>query len=134
MSEQNKAIARRIFDEVASKGNLDVIDELVSPNHVYHSDPELSGIEGQKKLVTTYRTAFPDLILTVQDQIAEGDKVVTRFTAQGTHKGDLMGTPPTGKQVTATPISIMRFADDKVVEEWELVDEMGMMRQLGLME
>ena len=134
MSEQNKAIARRIFDEVASKGNLEVIDELVSPNHVYHSDPELSGIEGQKKLVTRYRTAFPDLVLSVQDQIAEGDKVVTRFTAQGTHRGDLMGTPPTGKQVTATAISIMRFVDNKVVEEWELVDEMGMMRQLGLIE
>ena len=81
-----------------------------------------------------YRTAFPDLVLTVQDQIAEGDKVVTRVTVQGTHKGDLMGTPPTGKQATATAISIMRFADNKVVEEWELVDEMGMMRQLGLVE
>ena len=134
MSEQNKATARRIFDEVASKGNLGVISELVASNHVYHSNPQLSGIDGQKKMVTMYRTAFPDLELTVEDQIAEGDKVVSRITIRGTHKGDLMGTPPTGKHVTITAISIMRFADNKVVEEWELVDEAGMMQQLGVAE
>ena len=131
MSEQNKAIAKRVF-EGASQGKLEVLDELVAKEHIYHSDPNLSGPEGQRQLVTMFRTAFPDLHLTVEAQVAEGDMVVSRFTARGTHHGDLMGIAPTGKQVTVSGISMMRMAGGKVAEEWEIVDEAGIMRQLGV--
>lgn len=131
MSEQNKAIAKRIFEAV-SRGNLEAFDELVAGSHVYHSDPHLNGPEGQKQMVTMFRTAFPDLQLTVDAQVAEGDMVVSRVTARGTHNGDLMGVAPTGKRVTVSSISMMRMAGGKVAEEWELIDEAGMMRQLGV--
>lgn len=131
MSEQNKAIVRRIF-EAASRGNLEVADELVAASHVYHSDPRLSGPDGQKQLVAMFRAGFPDLQLTVEAQVAEGDMVVSRVTARGTHNGDLMGVAPTGKKVEVTSISMMRMEGGKVAEEWELIDEAGIMRQLGV--
>ena len=98
MSEENKAIVRRVNDEVFSQGNLDLVDELFSPNYVLH-DPgipggELRGTEDFKQQwVGMFRTTFPDLQLSVEDQVAEGDKVVTRYTGRGTHQGELMGIP-----------------------------------------
>ena len=85
-----------------------------------------------EQLVTMFRTAFPDLQLTVEAQVAEGDMVVSRVPARGTHNGDLMGVAPTGKKVEVTSISMMRMAGGKVAEEWELIDEAGIMRQLGV--
>lgn len=134
MSEQNKAIVRRLIEE-AWKGNLDVIDELVDRDYVGYdpSNPEpVRGPEGMKEFVTTYRTAFPDANITIEDQIAEGDKVVTRWTGRGTHEGDLMGIAPTRKQATVTGISIARLADGKVVEDWTNWDTLGLMQQLGV--
>ena len=134
MSEENKAIARRLIDELANKGNMAVIPELAAADFVSHQigGEDVRGHEGLRQLMTMYRTAFPDLHMTVEDQIAEEDRVVTRWTARGTHKGDLQGIPPTGKQVTVTGIAIDRFVGGKIAEEWEVFDQMGMMQQLGV--
>jgi len=132
-TEDNKANARRFIEEVWNRGNLAVIDEITSPNYVDH-DPAMTvqGIEGLKQFVSMYLTAYPDTHFTIEDQIAEGDTVVTRWTAHGTHKGPLMGIPPTGKQVTVTGITIDRFANGKGVESWVNYDALGMMQQLGV--
>jgi predicted ester cyclase len=133
MSDQNKAIARRFFDKVWM-GKLDVADELLDASYVGHGLPPgmPPGPEGFKLFVSMYRSAFPDVQYTVEDQIAEGDRVVTRWTARGTHKGELMGIPPTGKQAVVTGISISRFVGGKAVEGWDNWDGLGMMQQLGV--
>jgi steroid delta-isomerase-like uncharacterized protein len=133
-AEQNKAIARRYVEEAINKGNLAALDEVIDATYVYHEPgtPETHGPEGLKQLIMMYRNAFPDLHIAVEDMVAEGDKVVARGTAHGTHKGELMGTPPTGKQVAVTTITVLRFAGGKVAEEWEVYDALGMMQQLGL--
>ena len=132
-TEENKALARRAFEEVWNQGNLDVVDEIFSIDFVEHrSGPDIHGPEGVKQLATMYSIAFPDLKYTIEDQIAEGDKVVCRWTATGTHKGELMGIPPTGAQVTSTGIDIFRITDGQIVELWVNVDELGTMQQLGM--
>ena len=132
--EENKAIARRGVEEVWNQGKLDVIDEIFATDYVGHyvGSPDIHGPEGEKQFVTMYRTAFPDFHVTVHDMIAEGDKVIGRWTATGTHKGDLMGIPPTGVQETHTGITIERIADGKVVEVWINWDALGMLQQLGV--
>ncbi len=131
VGEDIKAVHRRMLEEVFSKGNLAVVDELVPDNHVNHSD-NYGGPEEYKGFVTTYRTAFPDLTFTIEDQIAEGDKVATRWTGTGTHQGPLMGIPPTGKKVTITGTYVIRIVGGKIVEEWGNWDGLGMMQQLGV--
>jgi steroid delta-isomerase-like uncharacterized protein len=136
-TEENKALARRFHGEVFSQGNMAALDEICDANWVYHdpSDPEgrwPHGPQGARQLVNTYRTAFPDLQVTYEDQIAEGDKVVSRWTARGTHTGDLMGIPPTGKQMTLTGITIMRIAGGQIQEDWGQFDALGMFQQLGV--
>ncbi|MFQ5884656.1 MAG: ester cyclase [Thermoplasmata archaeon] len=133
-SEENEALVRRVFEEVWNQGKLDVIDELVATDYVLHdpATPGISGRDGYRQFVTIYRTAFPDLKFTVVDQISEGDKVATRWTSTGTHKGDLMGIPPTGKQTTSTGIVISRIVDGKGVEDWSIWDAMGLLQQIGV--
>jgi steroid delta-isomerase-like uncharacterized protein len=132
-AEDNKAIVRRVYEEVINKGNLNVADETLTSDYVYRSpgSPEFRGPDGFKQLITMYRTAFPDLHLDVDDLIAEGDTVVSRWTGRGTHQGELMGIPPTGKQVTVTGVVISRFSGGKAAEDWELIDTLGMLQQLG---
>jgi len=135
MSEQNKAIVRRLFEEVWNKGNLSVADELFTPNCTHHdpSTPDVGrGPESERKRVTLYRTAFPDLRLMVEDIIAEGDAVMARWSCRGTHKGDLSGIAPTGKQVTISGVSIARIAGGKIAESWINWDALGLMQQLGV--
>jgi steroid delta-isomerase-like uncharacterized protein len=135
MSEQNKAIVRRLFEEVWNKGNLSVADELFTPNYTHHdpSTPDVGpGPESEKKRATLYRTAFPDLRLTIEDIIAEGDAVMARWSCRGTHKGDLSGIAPTGKQFTISGVSIARLANGKMVEGWINWDALGLMQQLGV--
>lgn len=131
-AEDNKATARRWYEEVFNAGNLDLIHELFAPNFVDH-DPvnPLPGLEGVRQVVGMYRGAFPDLHITVEDWVAEGDKVVTRFRAQGTHKGPLMGIPPTEKQVTVTGIDMLGFEHGTISEHWGTRDDLGMLQQLG---
>ena len=132
MSEENKTIVRR-YIETINKQDLEGLDEFVALNAVYHNAPPglASGIEGFRQLVSMYFTAFPDLQITLQDMIAEGDKVVSRFIGRGTHQGEFMGIAPTGKRVEATAISIMRLEGGKLAEEWEQVDMISMLQQLG---
>ena len=136
MSEQNKALARRALEEVWNQGKLAVVDELTASNAISH-DPNVpggkfTGVEGAKQYVQVYRAAFPDVHITIDDQIAEGDKVVTRWTAIGTHKGGLMGVPPTNKRATVTGIAIDRYQGGKVVESWTSYDMLGLLQQLGV--
>jgi len=131
--ETNTTVASRWYEEVFNAGNLALIDELFAPNFVDH-DPSnpLPGLDGVRQLVSMYRGAFPDLHLTIEDEITEGDRVVTRFTGRGTHKGSLMGIPPTGKRVTIAAIDILRFENGRIAEHWGNPDLLGMMRQLGV--
>ena len=133
MSEENKAAFHRIV-YAFSTGDLSVFDEVISPQMVEHNPApgQAAGPEGMKEIATMLRTGFPDLQVTVEDLIAEGDKVVGRMTASGTHKGEFMGAAPTNKVVTMQEIHICRFSQGKVVEHWGLEDSMGLMQQLGL--
>ena len=135
MSEQNKATSRRVVEEIFAGGNLDAIDECVDPGFVGYdaASPEpIRGPQGLREMVKGYRAAFPDLQIAVDDQVAEGDKVATRWTARGTHQGELFGIEPTGKQATITGISIERFSNGKIVESWDNWDTFGLMQQLGV--
>jgi steroid delta-isomerase-like uncharacterized protein len=135
MQEENKAIVRRYFQEILDGGNLDLVDEIFEPQYVLHdpsSPQEVRGVEGTKRFVGMFRSAFPDIAHSIEDQIAEGDKVVTRLRARATHTGDLMGIPPTGKGVTIEGTSIWRIADGKIGECWFNYDALGLMRQLGV--
>lgn len=134
-NEINKSILRRYFDEGWNKGRLEVLDEIVAANYVNH-DPFVPGLppgpEGLKPIFAGLRAAFADLHYTIEDMISDGDKVVTRWTMRGTHTGDLMGIPPTGKQVIIGGMQIERIADGKIVEHWRKSDELGLMQQLGV--
>ena len=133
-TEDKKALVRRFVDEVQSGGNTDLIDEICSPEFVNHSaPPDLpADREGIKILTTMFKGAFPDSYFTVEDMIAEGDKVVTRKTFHGTHEGEFMSIPPSGRTVNVSLIDVVRISDGKVVEHWSVGDNLGMMRQLGV--
>ena len=134
-AEENKRISRRIVEEGFSQGNYDVFDELVADNFQNHdpsAPPDLPpGREGLKELARFYRTAFPDAQVTVEDQIAEGDRVVTRYSARGTHQGDFAGIPATGREVTVSGIGIDRIEGGKIVESWNELNQLSMLQQLG---
>src|ERR1051326_863896 len=144
-TEDNKAIARRLYEEALNMGNVAEVDELVSPNIVLHYDypadnsgpaqPQ-SGLEAIKYFVSQVRTTFPDYHFTVEFQVAEGDLVMTHGTARGTHQGRYWGStwqdiPPTAKQVTWTETAIDRIVDGKIVENWINEDALGRLQQLG---
>jgi len=128
-TQENKASARRFLEEVINRGNVAAIDELSSPNIVDHTAPPgvPAGNEGFKMFITTFRAAFPDLHYTVDDEIAEGDKIVQRTTARGTMKGDFQGMPASGKTATWSE-------NGKAIEHWGVVDQMGMLAQLGFVQ
>ena len=133
-TEANKTSVRRFYDEVFNKKNRAAIDEFIDPNQVDHAAPPGTpgGLAGAKQTIGMYLTAFPDLHFTVEDMIAEGDKLVARLTVRGTQQGAFMGIPPTGKHVTVTAIDISRMAGGKSVEHWIEMDTLGMMQQLGV--
>jgi steroid delta-isomerase-like uncharacterized protein len=133
-TEENKALAQRWIEEAWNKGDLTIVEELIAPNYILHDPtrPGLRGREGIKQSVAMFRTAFPDLHFTIEDQIAEGDKVVIRYMVQGTHKGPLMGITATGKQGTLTGIDIYRVADGKIEEGWSNWDTLGMLQEMGV--
>jgi steroid delta-isomerase-like uncharacterized protein len=134
MSDKNKALARAVFDVFngADPSELDDVVAADSADHDAYNPYREEGREGLKKLIATYRQAFPDLHVSIEDQIAEGDKVVTRWTATGTHQGELMGAPATGKSSTVTGIGIDRIDNGQIVEAWGNWDALGMFQQLGL--
>jgi steroid delta-isomerase-like uncharacterized protein len=135
MSENNKAVVRRLIEEVWNKGNSSLVDELFTPNYEHHdpSSPDFGrGPESEKKRVTLYRNAFPDLRVTIEDSIAEDNTVMTRWSCRGTHKGDLNGIAPTGKQFTISGITVARLANGKLAEGYVNWDALGLMQQLGV--
>ncbi len=137
--EDNKAVLRRFAEEVWNQGQVAVLDELCAPNFLYHmpSRPDVRTLEDYKRFITEFRSACPDFHGTIDDMIAEGDKVVIRGTWHGTNTGDLvtpmMRLPATGKHITMTAINIGRFVEGKLVELWQEVDDLGMLQQLGMM-
>ena len=133
-TEVNKASMRRFYEEAFNKKNRAAIDEFIDPNQVDHAAPPGTpgGLEGARQTVTMYLTAFPDLYFTVEDFIAEGDKVVARLTVRGTQQGVFMGIPPTGKHATVTAIDINRMVGGKSVEHWLEMDTLGLLQQLGV--
>jgi len=133
VSEENKDLARRSW-EIVSQRNADLIEEFYSPDLVWHEpDQDIRGYEQAKQFVSSFFDAFPDLNATVDDAMAEGDKVATRYTIRGTHQGqtDAFG-PPTERQVALKGITIHRLEDGKIVEEWEAYDNLSLLQQLGL--
>lgn len=135
MSEQNKTNVRRLFEEVWNKGQMQVTDELIAPTYTHHdsSTPDVGrGPEAEKKRVTLYRNAFPDIRFTVEDLITEGETVVARWSCRGTHKGELNGIAPTNKQFNITGVTIARFTNNKIFESYVNWDALGLMQQLGV--
>ncbi|MFN2524737.1 MAG: ester cyclase [Actinomycetota bacterium] len=132
MSEGNKALVRRSWE---LPDNLDILDEVYPPDLVWHDpDRDIKGSEEAKQFISMYKTAFPDLSTTVEDVIAENDKVVTRWTVRGTHQGEIEEFgPPTGRQVEIKGITIHHVEGSKIVEEWNTYDNLSVMQQLGLM-
>jgi steroid delta-isomerase-like uncharacterized protein len=132
-ADENKALYRRWFEEVVTDGNLKLADELLAPNYVMHFPgmPAPVNREGHKQLVMMFRNAFPDWQETVDDVIAEGDKVVIRVTGTGTHEGEFQGVPPSHARVTATGVGIGRIENGRIAESWAAYDALGMMQQIG---
>lgn len=124
-----------MLDELFNKGNLHLADEIMAPDFVEH-DPnmpeDLHGPEAFEGYVSAYRSAFPDLHIAVEDQVAEGDKVATRWTGTGTHDGELTGISPTGRRIDVAGIDISRISGGKIAESWSNYDVMGMMQQIGV--
>jgi steroid delta-isomerase-like uncharacterized protein len=132
-AEQNKATLRRYIEEVFNKGNLSLVEEFVAETYIVHTGLgiEIKGIQGVKNFVTNMRKGFPDLHGTIEHLVAENDEVAYRLTWQGTHKGEIFGQAPTGKRVSFTEVTFIRYKDSKGIEGWALGDRFGMMRQLG---
>ena len=131
---ENKAQFRRAYEELLNGGNLEVAEDLVAPEFLNHeaSPGRDRGPESMRGLATMLRTAFPDLHFTIEELVAEGDTVAGRLTMSGTHRGPLMGMPPTGRSVRQDHMHFVRFQNGKAIEHWGVRDEMGMMQQLGV--
>jgi steroid delta-isomerase-like uncharacterized protein len=124
---------RRFVAEVINKGNFDVVDEIVHPNYVYRSpDEKLQGTEALKAFLAGYHAAFPDLRMAIDELVVADDKAVIFFTLTGTHEGELMGIPPTGKEMRVHGVIRSRFEDGRIVEEWEVLDQLAILTQLGV--
>jgi steroid delta-isomerase-like uncharacterized protein len=132
--ERNKMLVRRLMEDDISRGDKTVAAAIIHPGFVDHTNPPgmQHGLAGHTAVVRLFRSAFPDLEWRIDDLIAEGDKVVARTTMRGTHRGELFGIPPTGKRVEMTGVHVVRIADGKIAEHWGNNDDLGMMRQLGV--
>jgi steroid delta-isomerase-like uncharacterized protein len=134
MSAENKAVVRRYIEEVWNQRKLNVLDELIDPNYVEHdpASPDFGrGVNAARSAVNLYLAAFPDTNFTIEEMVAEGDRVVTRWTARATHKGELRGIAPTGRKVTVAGTTISRIAGGKIVEAHVNWDALGLFQQLG---
>jgi steroid delta-isomerase-like uncharacterized protein len=133
-ADENKAVVRAFIDEVWNRGNFAAEDQYFAPDIIVH-DPPLPGLpagaEGAKKIPAFWHRVFPDIVINIDDMVAEGDMVVERFTMHGTHEGELFGLAPTGKRVTMGGILFLRIADGKIVERWATNDTLGLLQQLG---
>jgi steroid delta-isomerase-like uncharacterized protein len=133
-AEANKAIVRRLLD-VLEEGNIDLVDELLAPDYINHSPgtpDQPTGPEGVKGVVAMFQSAMPDLRVVIEDMIAEGDKVATRYTLEGTHEGELFGVPPTGQRLSIKSMAVERVSDGRIRDHWRVTDSLDMMQQLGV--
>jgi steroid delta-isomerase-like uncharacterized protein len=128
----NTTIVRQCFAE-ASRGNRAALEEILAPDFVIHIPDDYEGVDGLLGMVQVFRSAIPDMTVTVDHQFADGDYVASRFTVRGTHEGELFGAPPTNRQVVVHGITLSRCADGRIAEEWELVDVAGLLQQIGLL-
>jgi steroid delta-isomerase-like uncharacterized protein len=134
MFHHAKNLVRRLIDAINNQ-DYEALQDLVAPDYVYRTPgEELRGVEGLQGLLTAYRRGFPDLELVIDDMFGDGDRVATAFTFNGTHRGELMGVPPTGRSVSVHGVIHSRVQDGRIVEEWELIDLATMYQQLGLEE
>lgn len=134
---ENKELVHRLHSEIWSEGKLDLVDEIVSEDYVEHNPTvphDARGPSDYKQSVEMFRTGFPDLTLTEEDTIVEGEKVVSRLTIRGTHEGVFIELEPTGTTIESAGVVINRIEDGKLVESWPLPDMMGIMQQLGIVE
>lgn len=131
---QHKSMIRRILDEAFNQGNLAIVDELVAPDSISHhmSWGMPANRMGLKQLIAMFRTAFPDLSCTVDDEINQGDKVAAHWTMRGTHKGLFLGNSPTNKSIVVQGLIYARIENGQVIENWTLIDQMSILQQLGL--
>jgi steroid delta-isomerase-like uncharacterized protein len=128
-----KKLLRRLFEDGMNSGNASVIDELVGTDYVNHDFPvPLRGADGFKQIVGTFKTAFPDIRVTIEDAFLDGDRVGSRGTFTGTHRGEFMGVPPTGKSVTIKYLDLWHLERGKFTENWVQMDMLGLMQQLGV--
>ena len=136
MTAHSAEISRRVFEEVWNNKNVDAVDELMASSYIHH-DPQspvvMSGVEGYKQFVSHYLTAFPDLHFAIEDEIADERTTVSRWTATGTHQGDLPGIPRTGRKISVTGMTIARVKDGKFIESWGNWDTLGLLQQLGVL-
>ena len=134
MSTQYETAVQKLVENGFNQKEMSAFDAYFSPTLIDHALPAglPAGFEGRKIFVSAFLSAFPDIHVYVEDTVAEGNKLVTRWSARGTHKGDLMGIPPTGKAVSITGIAIDHFENGQSVEHWEVIDQLGLMQQLGV--
>jgi steroid delta-isomerase-like uncharacterized protein len=133
MSEQNKTLARRWFEDLFNRGDLDAAQEILSAEFVDHLPREEErGLEELKQYIMKYRAAFPDIRDTIDELVAEGEKVVVRWTSRGSHQGEFMGVAPTGRLVTFGGMRLFRIAENKIAESWVNIDQLGLLEQLGI--
>ena len=133
-AEENKTVVRRFVEEVVNRHNLDAVDELFADKYILHlaGNPEpIRGRQNVKHTAAMFRAAFPDWSDTIEDIIAEGEKVMLRWTERGTHQGEFQGMPATGRQVTLTGIDLLRLFEGRIAEQWVQADMLGFMGQLG---
>ena len=133
IEEENKEVARRVIDEVFNNKNMSVLSELVSPNYIYHgSQGEYQGLEGLREIISAYHNAFPDIHVTIDEMVAEGNTVACRLSIQGTFKGEMMGMAPTSKQLNQVEGVFIHFEDGKEVEAFPFYDGIPFFQQLGI--
>jgi len=133
LQEQNKSLVRRIFEEGINQNKQGVFDELIALSYVNHDIPAPApGLQGFKMVIGMFLAAFPDMRVTIEEELAEGSKVITRGYFTGTHQGDFQGIPPTGKQIKVKYIDIWLVENGKLMENWVRLDELGLMQQLGV--
>ena len=133
LEEQNTRTVRRFVEEYQTRADEDAFAEIMAPDVVDHSRPPgiAEGAEGVRQQFDGFRAAFPDFAATILRQVAQGDLVVTHKVFRGTHRGELMGIAPTGRDVTIEVIDIVRLEDGRIVEHWNVVDRLGLLQQLG---
>lgn len=130
--QETKNLINRLYEEIFNQGNIAVVDEIIAADYHSHEPEGTHGLAEFKQEVPAFRAAFPDLEFTLEEIVVSGDRVCHRWTARGTHEGELMGVPPTGREVTLTGTTIERIEDGKIAESWPMMDRMGLMQQLGV--